>query len=684
MKDFWDCIWNVIQAIWCELKSNDLLSWVVPLGFTASAFFFLTYGKARQNTGISKKDLNRFVRPSMIISNPNKDVFPLYNYGAIYIGKLVKYIWEGRAEKERFSAVVITAEAGRGKSVLMERLRYRLELKRQQGKLLDKVWGMMPEIKYKRCHELTLEGACNFVKRGENSTKRQILMLDALDELRLDESTGEKLSTETLQNILNEKDEYTTLVISARPGFLKLDKDGNDVDRFEDSVYTMHAGSRYGEIYCIHAEIMPLNAKQAKKVFGKRYSYKSIKREPGFNKFVLKRKLGELAGQDGSERNIWNNPFFVANAGEIIKNKENLDNMENASDYETTLEIVRVSLEKQVAKQPQDKEVSKERRVECLTKMLILLANKSEITIEDLPEKDRCKRDIMLFLDKSKDGDGKEYFAVKPRYIDALRNKGAKEEAEETAEVVERTELEQKCAVALAQLKKYNRKDPYASIRKIGDEIELFKSFGTFGGDGIEWIVLDFDENESRALLLSKDIITKQPYDNVSAKEFEKDDYKITWEDCSLRRYLNGEFLESFSGEEQPRILKTVNKNHNNQWFNTAGGEKTTDQVFFLSIDEVVKYFGNSGQLQNKKSERELWIDDQYNDNRVAKHDDIDSWWLLRSPGRNKRLVANVNFLGQIEMKGYFPHFNQFGVRPALWINLKLDRVELEPDKEDS
>jgi serine/threonine protein kinase len=101
------------------------------------------------------------------------------------------------------------------------------------------------------------------------------------------------------------------------------------------------------------------------------------------------------------------------------------------------------------------------------------------------------------------------------------------------------------------------------------------------------WRVLDV--RNGQVLLLSEEIIEKRRYHKKSKK--------ITWKDCELRQYLNGSFLQSFTKTEQTAIIEVVNVNSKNQWYGTKGGDNTTDKIFLLSIDEVLLYFGDSGQV---------------------------------------------------------------------------------------
>lgn len=108
--------------------------------------------------------------------------------------------------------------------------------------------------------------------------------------------------------------------------------------------------------------------------------------------------------------------------------------------------------------------------------------------------------------------------------------------------------------------------------------------------DKYEWRVLDIQGNT--ALIITEYIIEQRPY---------HDAYKdITWADCSLRKYLNDEFYESFTAADQARIIPVINQNLDNQWYGSKGGVDTKDSIFLLSIEEVAcRYFGNSSSLLN-------------------------------------------------------------------------------------
>ena len=151
--------------------------------------------------------------------------------------------------------------------------------------------------------------------------------------------------------------------------------------------------------------------------------------------------------------------------------------------------------------------------------------------------------------------------------------------------------------------------------------------------------------------------------------------FDITWEESNLREYLNNEFFYSFSYEERQRILLSHVCNPSNEWFSTRGGNNTTDYIFLLSISEVVRYFGDSGLLDNPNPPvygmRQWLLSDEYNPARIA--NDINGeaviWWL-RSPGFDLDFTATVYRDGSINLDGRAANLDNIGIRPALLISL--------------
>jgi hypothetical protein len=184
---------------------------------------------------------------------------------------------------------------------------------------------------------------------------------------------------------------------------------------------------------------------------------------------------------------------------------------------------------------------------------------------------------------------------------------------------------------------------------------------------GIDWLVLAVEEE--KVLLISEKVLEKRPYHKVR-----KD---ITWENCDLRKYLNDEFYNRL-GTAKGAVAETKNSNPNNPWYETKGGSSTTDKVFLLSLDEVVRYFGDSGDLKNKRrkdssgklNSNGYYFHSKFNSARRAKYKNGEEcWWWLRSPGGRSTSAAVVGNIGSVDVDGNFVG-NATGVRPTLWLNL--------------
>jgi len=205
--------------------------------------------------------------------------------------------------------------------------------------------------------------------------------------------------------------------------------------------------------------------------------------------------------------------------------------------------------------------------------------------------------------------------------------------------------------------------------------MEDFNIGSTMPFGDYNWRILDIKNNT--ALIITENIIEHRAYHDV---------YKdITWADCSLRKYLNGEFYDKFNVTDKSRISPVINKNPDNQWYGSKGGEDTEDSIFLLTIEDVVcRYFGDSSEkLYSPGKNQRYWFErkDKNNSNRIAKLEANEEgiwWWWLRSPGRvNVKAVyihgdGNIGIQGNNILKGNISDGKcTGGVRPALWLKLE-------------
>lgn len=94
----------------------------------------------------------------------------------------------------------------------------------------------------------------------------------------------------------------------------------------------------------------------------------------------------------------------------------------------------------------------------------------------------------------------------------------------------------------------------------------------------IEWLVLE--ETADSYFLLSRDALASLPWNTVRKA--------TTWENASLRAWLNGEFFNAaFTKDERTQIVEAENANADDLDYGTAAGKNTRDKVFLLSGGEV-------------------------------------------------------------------------------------------------
>ncbi len=169
----------------------------------------------------------------------------------------------------------------------------------------------------------------------------------------------------------------------------------------------------------------------------------------------------------------------------------------------------------------------------------------------------------------------------------------------------------------------------------------------------IEWLVLHVKEKE--VLLISRYALDCKQYHHGYTST------SITWENCDLRKWLNGDFIKSaFSEEEAERILVSDIKNGDNPQHHTKGGNNTKDRVFCLSISEAKQYFGND---ESRKCKPTAYARQQG----ASVYNDCCYWWL-RSPGGDQSNAADVDSDGALDLCGYIVNNDFHAVRPALRI----------------
>lgn len=234
---------------------------------------------------------------------------------------------------------------------------------------------------------------------------------------------------------------------------------------------------------------------------------------------------------------------------------------------------------------------------------------------------------------------------------------------------------------------RYNKKENNNNQKEINDfeSIEFGKYQQSYNSEKsdwneepIEWIILEKDSENKRALIISKYIL------DVRFNVYKSGEKNTTWENSNIRTWLNNEFYNiAFTEEEKNKIKEVQLVNEDNDDYMTLGGRDTMDKIFLLSISEARKYFSNGDNLGNKDQLVRVGAakGTQYAAHRRLgiipknKQDGYEEWMLensaynLRSPGGSQESTAAVGPDAIISTSGFVgTGLNRRGVRPAMWI----------------
>lgn len=210
----------------------------------------------------------------------------------------------------------------------------------------------------------------------------------------------------------------------------------------------------------------------------------------------------------------------------------------------------------------------------------------------------------------------------------------------------------------------YQYYKPALDSAAVGDTIIFGKyeqdSNTSNGKENIEWLVLA--KRGNRLLVISQYALDCQPY-NTQGKD-------VTWQSCTLRQWLNDDFLNAaFSDGEKAMIPTVTVPAGKNPDYSTNPGIATQDRAFLLSITEANRYF--------KTDDARMCVPTAYakangadTSRNNTKGGEATCWLWLRSPGCDQDDAAVVAASGWVDNGGGWVSGNNVGIRPAMWINI--------------
>lgn len=200
----------------------------------------------------------------------------------------------------------------------------------------------------------------------------------------------------------------------------------------------------------------------------------------------------------------------------------------------------------------------------------------------------------------------------------------------------------------------------------VGDTV----TFGTYeqnnnysdGNESIEWVVID--KQEDKIMVVSKYIIAEQPFNTTNEGH-------ISWENCTLRKWLNNDFLnEAFSGAEKNLITDTTV--FSTEYLVVGATYSTTDKVFLLSENER-NMLSSVDALKGIVTESVIALFSDAANSDVANINPSNFeplWWLRTTWEYADDPCASVVYRVDYDGWTYAVEENA-GVRPAMWISLK-------------
>ena len=194
---------------------------------------------------------------------------------------------------------------------------------------------------------------------------------------------------------------------------------------------------------------------------------------------------------------------------------------------------------------------------------------------------------------------------------------------------------------------------------KAGDKV-YFGNYYINSKDVKEPVLWQVLESDGQKALL----ITDYGVDNHC---YHTEDTEITYENSSVRAFLNNELFENMFDESQKaavietEISNTPNVEYGN---NTPAGNDTKDKLFLLSIDEARYLFADN---KSRRMGVTPYCKSLMSDSPAKNY----GWWL-RSPGESMDTASTVVFDGYVRFSGHKVNFftNTYVIRPAVYVDL--------------
>lgn len=204
----------------------------------------------------------------------------------------------------------------------------------------------------------------------------------------------------------------------------------------------------------------------------------------------------------------------------------------------------------------------------------------------------------------------------------------------------------------------------------IGNYSHEDKDYGGYPYLPVQWLVLE--KKEDAILLLSLYSVDTEPYYDLEYMGEADLPESVSWENCSLRKWLNEDFMQStFLETEQECIKQVAVQAFGNSVNGISGSDVTWDYLFLLSKEEVKQYLETEAKRITHTVPK---VEQGYSMfGEEPSEEFFDGWWI-RTSGKDTESVLYVNQQGEIVLDGAYVESGYIAVRPAMWVD--LDKVE--------
>ena len=178
------------------------------------------------------------------------------------------------------------------------------------------------------------------------------------------------------------------------------------------------------------------------------------------------------------------------------------------------------------------------------------------------------------------------------------------------------------------------------------------------GKEPLEWIVLEVNEEEGKAWLMTKYCIDQAIFWHERVSRY--------WGNSTLREWMNGDFItETFTEAEQSVILTTIVKNEDRNG-RSAARKDTEDKIYLLSRDEVLHFMP-------EMPDRVAYPTEYAKTKGITLSPETGScrWWT-RTPGARKMDICGMRLDGRISAYGMQDvDWPTNTMRPVMWVSIE-------------